>query len=198
MENKQLRPFNTNEFLAKNFFAFNDFSKLKNGNFGIKGLLTIFDNDTANENQYVYHNGCYDNFCKNYYEAKNKHIPLDLLHNVTDINHLIGKVTEFKLSENTAEIVGEISKWTPMFNNVVGLIEDQILQGFSDMSYITDGYWSENDLLHVTSCSIVSVALVPVPAVSESKLFAANGTKFNFEKQIEFESENKIKTIFGL
>ena len=30
-----------NKIIAQNFFALNDFSKLENGNYGVKGLLTI-------------------------------------------------------------------------------------------------------------------------------------------------------------
>ena len=72
-----------NRIIAQNFFALNDFSKLENGNYGVKGLLTILDDEQSNLNGYVYHAGCYDAFCNMYYAKNNKSIPLDLLHSVT-------------------------------------------------------------------------------------------------------------------
>ena len=83
------------KIIARNFFAINDFSKSESGNYKVSGLLSIFDNEVENINGYVYHKGCYNNFCQNYYAANNKNIPLDILHNTSDIYHLAGKVTEF-------------------------------------------------------------------------------------------------------
>jgi hypothetical protein len=188
MENKAY-----NEMLmATNFFAINDFKKTENGNMKVSGLLTIFDNLTSNGNGLVYHAGCYDDFCKNYYQQNGKSIPLDLLHNTTDINHIAGKVTEFIVTNNEVRIVAEISKHAPLFENIVGMVEDGVLQGFSDMSYIDNGYFdNETELFHVNKCSIVSIALVPTPAVAKSQL-ALNSTKFTFGSENE-KKENDIK-----
>lgn len=179
--------------LAYNFFALNDFSKLENGNYGVKGLLTTFDDEAANVNGYVYQSGCYDDFCRNYFQKNNKHIPLDLLHNTFEFNHLAGKITEFTSTENEVKIVAEVSKHAVLFNNIVGMIEDGVLQGFSDMSFVDKYKMSNSGLMYVERCSIISVALVPVPAVGASMLEAANGTKFNFKK-----SGEKKSNFFGL
>lgn len=181
--------------IAQNFFALNDFSKLENGNYGVKGLLTILDNEEENLNGYVYHSGCYDAFCNNYYAKNNKNIPLDLLHNVTDISHLAGKVTEFNAVGGEVRIVAEVSKSAVLFNNIVGLIEDGVLQGFSDMSFVSDyDHDPKTNLLHVKECAIFSVALVQNPAVAKSTLEAMNATKFNFKKK----EEVKKSVFFGL
>ena len=192
MENKQQQY---NRPVASNFFAMNDFSKLENGNYGVKGLLTIFDNEVSNYNGYVYHSGCYDSFCKNYYEANKKNIPLDILHNTEDIHHLAGKVTEFSANENEVNIVAEVSKHAVLFNNIVGLIEDGILQGFSDLSFVSD-YTIDNTtgLFHVKQCEIFSVALVQNPAVVKSTLEAINSTRFNFGNK----KEEKKSVFFGI
>ena len=181
--------------IAQNFFALNDFSKLENGNYGVKGLLTILDDEQSNMNGYVYHSGCYDAFCNMYYAKNNKSIPLDLLHNVTDISHLAGKVTEFTSAGNEVRIVAEVSKSAVLFNNIVGLIEDGVLQVFSDMSFVSDyEYDPKTNLLHVKECQIFSVALVQNPAVVKSTLEALNATKFNFERK----KEPKKSVFFGL
>ena len=184
------------KIIARNFFAINDFSKSENGNYKVSGLLSIFDNEVENINGYVYHKGCYNNFCQNYYAANNKNIPLDILHNTSDIYHLAGKVTEFTATENEVRIISEVSRFTPLFNNIVGLIEDGVLQGFSDMSFVNDGQFDpKTNLLHVKECSIFSVSLVQNPAVVKSQLQAMNATKFNFTKKNE---EVRKSSFFGL
>lgn len=180
--------------LAFNFFALNDFSKMENGNFAVKGLLTTFDNEDSNANGFVYQAGCYDDFCKSYFKKNNKFISLDLLHNPYDISHIAEKVTEFNSTENEVSIVAEVSKSAVLFNNICGLIEDNVLQGFSDMSFVDKYQIAANGLIYVEKCSIVSVALVTMPAVGQSALEAMNGTKFNFQK---FKKENK-NTLFNL
>lgn len=184
------------KIIARNFFAINDFSKSESGNYKVSGLLSIFDNEDENFNGYVYHKGCYNNFCENYYAANKKNIPLDILHNTGDIYHLAGKVTEFNATENEVRIIAEVSRFTPLFENIVGLIEDGVLQGFSDMSFVNDGHYDDKTgLLHVTECSIFSVSLVQNPAVVKSQLQAMNATKFNFTKKKE---EAKKSSFFGL
>lgn len=185
-----------NRLIPTNFFAINDFSKMENGNFQVKGLLSTFNDANANFNPYIYKSGCYDAFCKNYYEANKKNITVDVLHNTFDFAHLVGKITEFNSNETEASIVCEISKHAIYFNNVVGLIEDGILQGFSDMSYIDKYYFDEESQnMVVEACSIVSVTLTPLPAVAKSQLQALNATKFNFTKKKE---EVKKSSFFGL
>ena len=207
MENKvyNMKEGNNEKPIVRNFFAINDFKKTDSGNVVVSGLLTIFDNVTSNGNGLVYHAGCYDDFCKNYYQQNGKSIPLDLLHNPDNINHIAGKVTEFTVTNAEVKIVAEISKHAPLFENIVGLIEDGVLQGFSDMSYVDDGdYDRESGLFHVNKCSIISIALVPNPAVAKSQL-VLNSTKFTFgeekKNEIEKEKENeagKRSTFFGL
>ena len=186
------------KMIARNFFAINDFSKAENGNFKVSGLLSVFDSEEDNMNGYVYHAGCYNDFCKNYFEKNMKNIPLDILHNTMDIYHLAGKVTEFAVTNSEARIVAEVSRFTPLFENIVGLIEDEVLQGFSDMSFVNDGYFDgTKNLFHVKQCSIFSVTLTQNPAVAKSQLKAMNATKFNFEN-IKTETEEKKSTFFGL
>ena len=182
---------------VRNFFALNDFSKSSNGNYKVSGLLSTFDNAESNFNGYVYKAGCYNDFCQNYYGKNGKNIPLDVLHNVTDLSHLVGKVTEFTATNSEARIVAEVSRYALHFENIVGLIEDGILQGFSDMSFVNDAKYLDNGLLEVLSCSLFSVALVQNPAVVASSLVAANATKFNFETKTENETKPK-NTLFGL
>ena len=179
--------------LISNFFAINDFSKAENGNYRVKGLLTTFDNPEANLNGYLYKAGCYDTFLKSYYQSNGKNIPLDILHNVTDLAHLVGKVTEFNVTKNEAQIVAEVSRYAIHFNSIVGLIEDGVLQGFSDMSFVNNGKYLDNGMLEVSECSLFSVALVQNPAVVASKLQLANATKFNF-----IEEEIPHNTLFNL
>lgn len=199
---------NINEYkeklMARNYFAFNDFSESEKGNFIVKGILTKFNDENANLNGYVYNRGCYNDFCKKYYEQKERNIPVDLLHNTMDINHLVGKVLEFHADDNQASIVVEISKYAILFNNVKGLIEEGILQGFSDYSYIEDGYYdNQKNLLIVNKCNIVSVSLVPDPAVIDSNLIVTNATKFFFKEinKVKEDDEDKKKSksfFFGL
>jgi hypothetical protein len=90
---------------------------------------------------------------------------------------------EFTADDNQATIICEISRHATLFNNIEGLIEDGILQGFSDTSYVTDGYIdNEKGLLFVNKCQILSVSLVQNPAVAVSNLTINNSTKFNFFK----------------
>ena len=196
MESRQQQQQFNDKLMARNFFAINDFSKSENGNYKVSGLLTILDNEVENLNGYVYHSGCYDNFCKNYYQANNKNIPLDIFHNTWTLENLAGKVTEFMANKNEVRIVAEVSKYAVHFNSICGLIEDGILQGFSDMSYVLKhNIDNKTNLLHVYECAISSVTLTPNPAVVKSQLEAMNATKFYFGKKDEEEKRNGI---FGL
>ena len=186
--------------IARNFFAINDYSKSDNGNYKVSGLLTILDNEVENFNGYVYHSGCYDNFCKNYYQANSKNIPLDIFHNTWTLENLAGKVTEFISTKNEVRIVAEVSKHAIHFNSICGLIEDGILQGFSDMSHVLN-YDIDNktNLLHVYECAISSVTLTPNPAVVKSQLEAMNATKFTFAEKKDIENKKAGGlSIFGL
>lgn len=198
---KQIQQQSDNKLIAQNFFAFNDFSKSENGNYKVSGLLSILDNEIENLNGYVYHSGCYNKFCKNYYEANGKNIPLDVLHNTWTLDHLAGKVTEFTAKDNEVRIVAEVSKSAIRYENIVGLIEDGVLQGFSDYSFIGKyDFDKEKELLHVYECFIQSVTLTTNPAVVKSQLETMNATKFNFngkKKEDEEETKNSIG-IFGL
>ncbi|HOV88987.1 MAG TPA: HK97 family phage prohead protease [Candidatus Paceibacterota bacterium] len=172
-----------NKIIVNNFFSFNGVKKSESGNLIVSGLLTKFNDEEANFNGYVYKSGCYNEFCENYFQKNNKNIPVELLHNSFDINHLCGKVIEFTADDNQATIICEISRHATLFNNIEGLIEDGILQGFSDTSYVTDGYIdNEKGLLFVNKCEILSVSLVQNPAVAGSNLTINNSTKFNFFK----------------
>ena len=89
-----------------------------------------------------------------------------------------------------------IFKYAVHFNSICGLIEDGILQGFSDMSYVLKhNIDNKTNLLHVYECAISSVTLTPNPAVVKSQLEAMNATKFYFGKK---EEEEKRNGIFGL
>ena len=199
MENKMFNFKDANP-IARNFFAINDYSKSDNGNYKVSGLLTILDNEVENFNGYVYHSGCYDHFCKNYYQANSKNIPLDIFHNTWTLENLAGKVTEFISTKNEVRIVAEVSKHAIHFNSICGLIEDGILQGFSDMSHVLK-YDIDNktNLLHVYECAISSVTLTPNPAVVKSQLEAMNATKFTFAEKKDIENKKAGGlSIFGL
>ena len=122
---------------------------------------------------------------------------------VRDAFHLLGVCTKFKKTSSGVEIVTFIPKGVYFYGLVKTLIDNGILQGFSNMGFITDySYEEEQDIFIVKEFQLISISLVDVPADVSGK-FATQNTIFEgFENQ-ESKAETKTETknnlsIFGI
>ena len=164
----------------------------------VKGTVTSFLDENFNEMKFD--KKAYDKCISEYFEKNDLNIPIDLMH-VRDGFHLLGVCTKFKKTSSGVEIVTFIPKGIYFYGLVKTLIDNGILQGFSNMGFITD-YSYEEDIFIVEEFQLVSISLVDVPADVSGK-FATQNTIFEgFENQ-ESKTETKTETknnlsIFGI
>lgn len=162
----------------------------------VKGTVTSFLDENFNEMKFD--KKAYDKCISEYFEKNDLNIPIDLMH-VRDGFHLLGVCTNFKKTNSGVEIVTFIPKGVYFYGLVKTLIDNGVLQGFSNMGFITN-YSFEQDILIVEEFQLISISLVDVPADVSGK-FATQNTIFEgFESQeskTETETKNNL-SIFGI
>ena len=160
----------------------------------VKGMVTSFLDENFNEMKFD--KTAYDKCISEYFEKNNLNIPIDLMH-VRDGFHLLGVCTKFKKTSSGVEIVAFIPKGVYFYGLVKTLIENDVLQGFSNMGFITN-YSFEEDTLIVEEFQLISISLVDVPADVSGK-FATQNTIFEgFENQNPKPETKNNLSIFGI
>lgn len=156
-------------------------------------MLTTWDN--PNENGYIFDKASFDAILTNYYEKEGFNIPLDLLHNMSDIDHLIGKVTELKKTDEGIVMTAYISKACTHYETIKKFIEEGILQGVSTCGYITETDSSGR----ITGFGLLSVSLVTTPAERKSHIedTVENTRMIGFEPQKNTEHDD-IEDLINL
>lgn len=143
--------------------------------FEVSGKVTQFD--ATNFNGLNFDKGSYDKCIANYFEKNNLNIPIDVMHQ-RGIEYLVGYAKTFVKREDCVEMTAFVPKGVHYYELVKTLIDNGILQGFSNLGFITDGkYDSETDSFIVKDFSLISVSLVDVPADTNGK-FVGNATDF--------------------
>lgn len=157
----------------------------------VKGYLTKFGE--ANFNGQNFDRKSYDQCIQEYFEKNELNIPIDLMH-VRDAFHLAGVCKKFQKKSDGIEITAFIAKGVYFYGLIKTLIDNGILQGFSNLGFITDYDWNrQTDELIVKAFQLISISLVDVPADTFGK-FATQNTIFEgFKNELEKEKEQKIK-----
>lgn len=160
----------------------------------VKGMVTSFLDENFNEMKFD--KKAYDKCISEYFEKNELNIPIDLMH-VRDGFHLLGVCTNFKKTKSGVEIITFIPKGVYFYGLVKTLIDNGILQGFSNMGFITN-YSFEEDVFIVEEFQLISISLVDVPADVSGK-FATQNTIFEGFKNQEPKAGTKNNlSIFGI
>ena len=146
--------------------------------------------DSVNENGESYAKDSFDKFINHYFVRNKLNVPINLMHG-SGFGDLAGKIVNMKKDPYGIFIQALISKHAVHFENIKGLIEDEILQGFSDEGFATDFELIKNGNNEVTHVNILEavltkVSLVDIPAEGSAQFQIANATNF-----IGFEDLNK-------
>lgn len=150
--------------------------------FELKGQLTEFG--VRNANGYKFDHSSYDRFIEDYLQPNHLNIPVNIMHNDLDFQHVAGKVTMLEKTDKGVSITVMIPSWAYAYNWMKNAVNAGVLQAFSNYGPVIDGYYeTETDTLNVKSFDLLHVALVELPGDVTSK-FQAQNTKFvGFEKK---------------
>lgn len=162
----------------------------------VKGYLTKFGE--ANFNGQNFDRKSYDTCISEYFEKNQLNIPVDLMH-IRDMFHLAGICNKFQKRSDGIEITTFIPKGVYFYGLIKILIDNGILQGFSNYGYIANWDYDRNsDTLIVKEFALISISLVDAPADTSGK-FATQNTVFEgFKSDIEKERLEKELNIFGI
>lgn len=156
-----------------------------------RSFLAAFNK--PNENGYVFTENSFDKFLKDYYEDNSFNIPIDLLHNMSDIGHLVGKVISLEKTDEGIYMTGWISPHSLYFSTVSNYIKEGIIQGVSTCGLVGD---VDNDG-NITSFHLLSVSLVATPAETRSHL--VKNTRFvGFDGFDMSDKEDDIEDLLNL
>lgn len=177
--------------LIKNQYKFtNTVEDPETKDYKVSGYAMHFDE--PNYNGEIYNKTAFNKFINDYYIKNKKNMPLTIMHE-TGLNSLIGRIDTFEIFDDGVFINATISKSAPRFRNIVGLIEDGVLTGFSTEGFAFDYKELENGLTYINEAALTRISVVDQPADAQSDfeikntLFIGNG----FETQEPDEEENK-------
>lgn len=165
----------------------------------VKGMLTKFGE--TNVNGMLFDKSSYDKCVSEYFEKNDLNIPVDIQH-VRDAQHLAGVARKFVKKQGGIEITAFIPKGVYFYNLIKVLLDNGVLQGFSNYGYLTDWDWEETvdangkrgETLTVKEFQLISASLVDVPADVNSK-FVSNSTSF---EGFPTKTKKKEKDIYNL
>ena len=140
----------------------------------VKGLLTKFS--YRNENGLIFEKESYDKVVSEYFEKNALNIPVDTMHR-RDIQNLAGIVKELRKTDEGIFIVVYIPKGVYYYGLIKTLIDNGILQGFSNFGWIEDYNITPDDDLQIFEFRLISASLVDIPADTNTE-FVSNATHF--------------------
>lgn len=162
--------------------------------------------DEPNYNGEIYNKTAFNKFINDYYIKNKKNMPLTIMHE-TGLNSLIGRIDTFEILDDGVFINATISKSAPRFRNIVGLIEDCVLTGFSTEGFAFDYKELENGLTYINEAALTRISVVDQPADAQSDfeikntLFIGNGfetQKPDEEEDKEQQNKNPLKNLLKL
>lgn len=204
LEIKNYTLFNKYESGKKYETVFNE----KGEEIGIrmKGLVTSFD--IKNENGQVFKANSYDNFVKDYFIKNSVNVPIDIMHVRNDVRHLAGVAEKIEVEKNGIILQSFIPKGVYYYNLIKILIDNGILQGFSNYGYARDYELKENGF-EIRDFALLSISLVDVPADTGAvflqntifKGFGSNPDKSGFVTQnqtgeLKSKKNNPLKYFY--
>lgn len=141
----------------------------------VSGRVTEFN--TVNENRLKFDRKSYDACISEYFEKNGLNIPIDVMH-VRDAQHLAGVAKKFVKRTDGVDVTAFIPKGVYFYGLIKTLIDNGVLQGFSNFGCMRDCDWSEaDDAWVVKDFFLISISLVDVPADTSTK-FVSNATDF--------------------
>ena len=147
----------------------------------ISGYFKKWGNINGNGEKYA--EDAYDDFIEEYFVKNKLNIPVDVLH-YSDIYHLVGKVISLEKNTVGLKAIVELSKGAIYYDNIVKMLKDGLLQGFSDMGWAYD-YEYERDYIFIKKAMIQKLSIVDLPAEPLGLEFK-NATQFKgFNKSVE-------------
>lgn len=164
--------------------------------FEVKGLVTTFGE--TNFNGQKWDKKAYDKVISEYFESNELNIPIDLMHK-RDIQHLAGVAKKFVKKSEGIELTAFIPKGVYFYNLIKVLLDNGVLQGFSNYGYISDWEWDRtNDEMIVKEFFLCSVSLVDIPSDVGGK-FIENSTQFEgFEKYESKPETANTLSLYGI
>ena len=97
---------------------------------------------------------------------------------IRDAFHLAGVAKKFTKKDGGVQVVAFIPKGVYFYNLIKILLENGVLQGFSNYGYINDyDYDRVNNEIIVKDFQLISISLVDVPSDVSGK-FVSNATNF--------------------
>lgn len=164
--------------------------KISDNGYYVSGVWKRFNE--VNENGYIYAEDAFDDFISNYFVKYQKNVPLNIQHQ-KDLPHLAGAVLSIEKRKYELILHAMVSKGAIYYEKIVQLIEDGVLQGFSDEGAAYDYQQTENGLL-IRKATIERISLVDMPAMGDSEILtnATDFKGFNFNKQDKNKTKNKL------
>lgn len=191
--------------LIKNQYKFtNTVEDPETKDYKVSGYAMHFDE--PNYNGEIYNKTAFNKFINDYYIKNKKNMPLTIMHE-TGLNSLIGRIDTFEILDDGVFINATISKSAPRFRNIVGLIEDSVLTGFSTEGFAFDYKELENGLTYINEAALTRISVVDQPADAQSDfeikntLFIGNGfetQKPDEEEDKEQQNKNPLKNLLKL
>ena len=201
-----------NYTLLQNFEAGKKYEIVKNESgeeigFRLKGLVTTFD--VQNENGQVFKNYSYNKFVAEYFVEHSLNVPIDIMH-IRDLSHIAGYAEKLEALENGIEVTAFVPKGVYYYNLIKVLIDNGILQGFSNYGYARDYEWSDDyETMIIKDFALISISLVDAPADKNAtylqntifKGFGGNPAKLatpNFVTQKNGEAAEDKKNLMNI
>ncbi len=140
----------------------------------ISGMLTKFG--YCNENGLIFENESYDKYIAEYFEKNSLNIPIDVMH-CRDVRNLAGIATVLTKTSEGVIITAFIPKGVYYYGLIKTLIDNGILQGFSNYGWIEKFNVTPDGALQIFEFKLVSASLVDIPADIHTG-FVSNSTRF--------------------
>lgn len=167
--------------------------KIESENFVVAGYFKKWANQNLNLERYE--STAYDEFIEEYFVKNKLNVVVNLMHG-QDFEDLAGKIVLMEKNTVGIWVEVEISKHAINYANILGMIEEGILQGFSDEGYSTDydvKFDSDGNFSHyvIKKANLLRVSLVDTPAEATAKFSIQNATNFEGFNNPKHEQKNK-------
>lgn len=168
----------------------------------LKGYETKFA-DGTNANGERYTKDAIDKFIQEYFVEKKLNMPVDIEHDRRP-EWLAGRVVYIESNSTGFYYVAYIPRTFLYYDEVKGLLQNHILQGFSKCGWATDWEWLKdnngNEYCLVKEIQIVRMSIVSTPANGvnfERVQEIENATRFNKVEEAAKEEDKKKSSAFA-
>ena len=154
----------------------------------------------VNGNGEKYDENSYDDFIENYYVKNKLNVTVNLMHG-QGFTDLAGKVINMRKDEVGIFINVLISKGAVHYKKILLLLEDKVLQGFSDEGFATDFEFKNNEVGEnyalIKKAILTKISLVDIPAEATAQFEFRNATRFEGFGRTDKDKDKKEKVKEG-